>query len=103
MGSSSQSEIKSAGSQPFGNSNGQYGAEGHCGIISVPLALVFCACLTTLGTKYIGGYHQLFSMLQSQVNVSTVTDLGTQNLESGHLHNLQIYLQSASHTVHLSI
>ena len=42
---------------------------------------VFCACLTTLGTKYIGGHHQLFSMLQSQVNVSNASDPGTKNLE----------------------
>ena len=51
QGNSSHAMIKSAGSDPLGNNKGQYGAEGHWGTISVPLALVSWACLITLGIR----------------------------------------------------
>ena len=42
-GNSSHSVIKSVGSTPFGNSNGQNGAEIHWGTIRVPFAAAACA------------------------------------------------------------
>ena len=78
---SSHSRINSTGSDPLGNRRNQNRAESNWGIIRVPEAFVFSACLITLGTKHTGGNYQLFSISQLQVNTSTVTKPGVQNLE----------------------
>ena len=92
LGNSSQATINFAGSEPFGNSRGQNGDDNHCGTIRVPLAFELWACLMTLGIKYIGGNHQLFSSAQLQVNASTASKPGAQNLNPiGHSLGLQIY------------
>lgn len=51
FGSSIQPLTNSAGLIPSRNSNGQKGDDNHWGTTSVPLALVFSACLITLGIK----------------------------------------------------
>ena len=63
------------------NNIGQKTADGHFGTSRVPFALVDWACRNTRGTKYTGGHHQLFSSCQLQVNASTASDPGFQNLE----------------------
>ena len=81
LGSSITPSTNSAGVKPLGNSKGQKGDESHWGISKVPFALVFCACLQTLGTRWIGGHHQLFSPAQEHVKASTASAPGDQNLE----------------------
>jgi len=54
-----------AGWPPSGKINGQKGADGHCGIINVPSALVFKACWIN----------------QLTVKASTTSIPGFQNLE----------------------
>ena len=71
----------SAGSVPSGNSNGQKGEDNHFGMTKVPWDFVIQACLTALGTKWMGGTHQLLSSIQLQVKASTASAPGAQNLE----------------------
>ena len=83
-GNSAQSITNSAWSDSLGNGRDQNGADSHWGTIRVPKAFVFWACLITLGTRHTGGNHQLFSSFQLQVNVSTASEPGVQNLELKH-------------------
>ena len=80
QGNSSHSKIKSAGSVPLGNNKGQNGEDSHWGTMRVPLAPDAWACLITLGIKLTGGNNQLLSVLQLQVNASTASEPGAQNL-----------------------
>jgi len=70
-----------AGSTPSVNNNGQNGDDTHWGMIRVPFALVLQACLMTLGIKWRGGTHQLFSSSQAEVKASTASVPRAQNLE----------------------
>ena len=80
-GSSTTCFIKVAICLPSGNSNGQKGAETHCGTTRVPSAFVISACLSKHGTRCTGGHHQLFSPPQLHVNVSTASVSGYQYRE----------------------
>ena len=81
LGSSKQSWMNPAGFIPSGYKSGQNGDDTHWGTTSVALALVFWACLRTLGIKYTGGHSQLLSSAQLHVNASTASVPGSQNWE----------------------
>jgi len=75
---SAHAATNSAGSIPFGNSNGQNGEDNHLGTIWY---LVFWACLITLQIKWTCGNHQLLSSAQRYVKASTASVPGNQYLE----------------------
>jgi len=77
LGSTKYFTTNSTGSITFGNSKGQKGDESHW----VPFAPRLCAYLITRGIKYTGGNHQLLSSAQLQVDASTASVPGVQNLE----------------------
>ena len=87
------SKTETAG-DPSGNKIGQKGADGHCGTIKVPTALVLSPCWMNLVTRPTGGHHQLVSSPQLTVNASTASDSGFQNLELNCSSSLLQYWQT---------